>query len=83
MFGLGNIFGITLGNYLMTAGFRYYTGIASAIPSSADPAAFVSALNIAYLAAVGICTCATVGSLLRGKMRNENMGTMPIKERKL
>ena len=66
MFGLGNIFGITLGNFLMTAGFRYYTGIDTVIPSSANPAAFVSALNIAYLTAVGMYICAAAGTIMRG-----------------
>ena len=66
MFGLGNILGITLGSFLMTASFRFHTGLPEASPTTSDPAAFVAALNTTFLAAVMFSLIAAGCSLLRG-----------------
>ncbi len=67
MFGLGNILGITLGGFLMTASFRFHTGLSEALPTTADPSAFVAALNTTFLAAAGFSMVAMFFSLSRGK----------------
>lgn len=66
VFGLGNIFGITLGGFLMTAAFRFQTGMSTAVPSPANPTAFAAALNHTFLVVVGIAAVGTVLSLMRG-----------------
>jgi len=66
VFGLGNIFGITLGGFLMTAAFRFQTGLSTAVPSPANPTAFAAELNHTFLVVVGIAAVGTVLSLMRG-----------------
>ena len=66
MFGLGNIFGITLGSFLMTAAFRFHTGLSTATPSTADPTTFIAALNATFLVVVGIALGGVILSLMRG-----------------
>lgn len=67
MFGLGNILGITLGSFLMTSSFRFHSGFSAAAPTTANPTAFVAALNTTFLAGVAFSLIAAVCSLLRGK----------------
>ncbi|MFQ5538961.1 MAG: MFS transporter [Candidatus Binatia bacterium] len=67
MFGLGNTFGITLGSFLMTAAFRFHTGLSTATPTTENPAAFVASLNTTFLLVVGIAVLGMVLSLMRGK----------------
>ncbi|TAK08603.1 MFS transporter [bacterium] len=69
MFGLGNILGITLGSFLMTASFRFHSGLPEA--TAAEPAAFVAALNTTFLAAVAFSLIAAFCSLSRGNKATE------------
>lgn len=66
MFGLGNILGISLGSFLLTLAFRFHTGIPGAVPTPANPGAFVAALNYTFLAAIGISLVAMATSAMRG-----------------
>jgi len=67
MFGLGNIFGISLGSFLMTAAFRFHTGLLDAAPTTSNPAAFATALNYTFAASLGISLVAVACSVLRGR----------------
>jgi len=67
MFGLGNVFGITAGTFLMTAAFRLHTGVTDALPTAANPAAFVLAIQDTFLVTTGIAMVGVVCSLLRGR----------------
>ena len=71
MFGLGNILGITLGSFLMTASFRFHSGLPEASATTAEPAAFVAALNTTFLAAVAFSLIAAFCSLSRGNKATE------------
>ncbi len=66
MFGLGNVFGITVGNFLMTVAFRMHSGVPDALPAAADRAHFVLALQDTFLVTTGIALAAVACSLLRG-----------------
>ncbi len=66
MFGLGNVFGITVGNFLMTLAFRLHSGDPDALPAAADRAHFVLALQDTFLVTTGIALAAVACSLLRG-----------------
>ncbi len=66
MFGLGNVFGITVGNLLMTAAFRMHSGIADALPAATNQAPFVLALQDTFLVTTDIALVAAVCSVLRG-----------------
>lgn len=66
MFGLGNLFGITLASFLMTTAFQLYTGTSGTTPTPTVPAAFVAAMNYTFLAAIGIGLVATLSSAMRG-----------------
>ena len=66
MFGLGNVFGITVGNFLMTVAFRMHSGDPDALPAAADRAHFVLALQDTFLVTTGIALAAVACSLLRG-----------------
>ena len=66
MFGLGNVFGITVGNFLMTLAFRMHSGDPDALPAAADRAHFVLALQDTFLVTTGIALAAVACSLLRG-----------------
>jgi MFS family permease len=67
IFGLGSTFGISMGTLLLTAAFRYYSGDASATPTPAHPAVFVSAMNFTFFAAGIMGLMAMVCSAMRGK----------------
>src|SRR5262249_27100616 len=42
VFGISALLGISLGGALLTVAFRYYSGVAGATPSAAQPHAFVA-----------------------------------------
>ena len=67
IFGLGSTFGISMGTLLLTAAFRYYSGDASATPTPAHPAVFVSAMNSTFFAAGIMGLMAMACSAMRGK----------------
>lgn len=69
MFGLGNVFGITAGTFLMTAAFRFHSGVADAMPTAAEPGAFVLAIQDTFLITTGIAAAGVICSLLRGRSR--------------
>jgi MFS family permease len=69
MFGLGNTFGISMGTLLLTAAFRYYSGDASATPTPANPAVFVSAMNVTFFVGAVMGLVAMSCSVMRGKER--------------
>ncbi len=66
MFGLGNVFGVTVGNFLMTVAFRMHSGDPEALPAAADRAHFVLALQDTFLVTTGVAFVAVACSLLRG-----------------
>jgi len=66
MFSLGLILGISLGTFLMTTLFRFYTGLPTAVPNPLQPVAFVLALNAVFGIGVLICLAALVTSAMRG-----------------
>lgn len=67
MFGLGNVFGITVGTFLMTAAFRIHTGVPEALPTAANPGAFVLAIQDTFLITTGIAIVGVICSHLRGR----------------
>jgi EmrB/QacA subfamily drug resistance transporter len=71
MFGLGSTLGISLGTVLLTAAFRHYSGDATAIPTPANPAAFVSAMNFSFFMGGMMALVAMACSAMRGKQRGE------------
>ena len=71
MFGLGNILGITLGSFFMTASFRFHSGLPGASATTAEPSAFVAALNTTFLAAVAFSLIAAFCSLSSGNKATE------------
>ena len=70
MFGIGSTIGISLGTVLLTAAFRYYSGDATATPTPANPAVFVSAMNFSFLMGGMMALVAMTFSALRGKQKN-------------
>ena len=66
MFGLGNVFGVTVGNFLMTVAFRTHSGDPNALPTAADQGHFVLALQDTFLVTTGIAVVAVLCSVLRG-----------------
>ncbi len=68
MFGLGTTFGVSLATLLLTAAFRYYSGDATATPTAANPAAFVSAMNFSFAMGGIMALVAMTCSAMRGKL---------------
>ncbi len=68
-FGLGNVLGVALGGAIMTAAFEYHSGISGASPTTANPVAFVAALNTTLLAGMGASAVAFLTSAMRGEKR--------------
>ena len=66
MFGLGNLFGITLASFLMTTAFQIYTGTSGTSPTPTLPGAFVAAMNYTFLAGIGVGFVAIISSAMRG-----------------
>ena len=69
MFGIGSTIGISLGTVLLTAAFRYYSGDATATPTPANPAVFVSAMNFSFFMGGMMALVAMTFSALRGKQK--------------
>jgi EmrB/QacA subfamily drug resistance transporter len=68
-FGLGSVLGVTLGGVLMTAAFEHHTGLSGVSPTTANPVAFVAALNTTLLAGMGASAVAFFTSAMRVKKR--------------
>ena len=66
MFGLGNVFGVSVANFLMTMAFRMHSGNPDALPVAAERAHFVLALQDTFLITTGIAVAGMACSLLRG-----------------
>ena len=66
MFGLGNVSGIAMGSFLMTTAMELHGGVRDTITTTGDPYAFVAALKITFLAAMGVSLVAILTSLVRG-----------------
>jgi MFS family permease len=71
LFGLGSLLGISLAGLLLTALFRYYSGVPDATPSAALPGPFVAAMRATYALCLVVMALALVASLLRGGRRIE------------
>lgn len=69
-FNLGMILGISLGSLLMTKVFRLITGLATAIPSAAQPVPFVIAFNVVFGVGMALSLVALVTSAMRGAQLN-------------
>ena len=69
MFGIGSTIGISLGTVLLTAAFRYYSGDATATPTPANPAVFVSAMNFSFFMGGMMALVAMTFSAMRGKQK--------------
>ena len=54
IFGLGQMFGISLSGIFLTLAFRYYSGIPGTTPNPGDTQVFVASMNVTYLFALGI-----------------------------
>ena len=65
-FGVGNVLGIALGSFVMATAFEYYTRLAGASPTTENPAGFVAAINITFLAATVLSLGAVAASVARG-----------------
>jgi len=71
IFGISALLGISLGGVLLTLAFRYYSGVADATPSAAEPRAFVASMNVAYFACLALMVFALFASFLRGGTKIE------------
>lgn len=69
-FNLGQIFGVSLGSFLMTLTFQLHTGRSSGTPSTEEPTAFVSALNYTYVTSLVFIVIGLFTSLMRGPKTN-------------
>lgn len=63
IFGLGHLMGISTGKFLLTAAFQSYSGIPDAVPTPANPPAFVFAMSVTYLAGLVASLVALLTSL--------------------
>ena len=68
VFGLGNVLGIALGGLMMTAAFEYHTGLSGISPMTANPAAFVAALDTTVVVAAAATVIAIFTSGMRGRI---------------
>jgi EmrB/QacA subfamily drug resistance transporter len=66
IFGLGNTLGISVGGALLTIAFQHYSGLPGATPRPDSPSAFVSSMNVCYLAALLMSVVALCCSAMRG-----------------
>src|SRR2546427_7457773 len=71
IFGISALLGISLGGVLLTFAFRYFSGVADATPSAAEPRAFVAAMNVIYFACLTLMLVALGASFMRGGTRIE------------
>jgi EmrB/QacA subfamily drug resistance transporter len=68
-FGLGNVLGVAIGGFLMAMAFEHYTGLAGSSPTTQNPHAFVSALNVTFLAGAILSALAVLTSLPQTKQK--------------
>jgi EmrB/QacA subfamily drug resistance transporter len=66
VFGLGSTIGVSLGTFLLTAAFRYYSGDPAAIPTADNPAVFVRSMNFTFMMGGCMALAAMACSALRG-----------------
>jgi len=66
-FGLGGVLGVTLGGLVMSFAFERQTGISGASPTTANPVAFVAALNTTLLIGMAASAVAIFTSAMRGE----------------
>jgi MFS family permease len=71
VFGISALLGISLGGVLLTFAFRYFSGVPDATPSPTEPRAFVSAMNVIYLACFLLMLAALGASFMRGGTKIE------------
>ncbi len=71
VFGISALLGISLGGVLLTFAFRHFAGVPDATPSAAEPRAFVSAMNVIYLASLILMLVALGASFMRGGTKIE------------
>jgi MFS family permease len=71
VFGISALLGISLGGVLLTSAFRYFSGVSDATPSPTEPRAFVSAMNVIYLACFLLMLVALGASFMRGGTKIE------------
>jgi hypothetical protein len=71
VFGISSLLGISLGGVLLTFAFRHFSGMPDATPSAAAPLAFVSAMNVIYLACFLLMLVALGASFMRGGTKIE------------
>jgi EmrB/QacA subfamily drug resistance transporter len=71
IFGLGNMLGISVGGALLTIAFQHYSGIPGATPRPDIPLAFVSSMNVCYMAALLVSVVALGFSLMRGDAKSQ------------
>jgi len=69
VFGLGHLFGISLGGLLLTLMFQMYLADPEARPSPEQPVAFVAAMNATFMVCLGMSVIALLASILRGAKR--------------
>jgi len=65
-FGFGNVFGVSLSGLCMALAFEHFTGMGATSLTTANPVGFVAALNITFLAAIGLSVIALYTSAARG-----------------
>ncbi|MEX0803423.1 MAG: MFS transporter [Candidatus Binatia bacterium] len=63
-FGLGNVLGVALSSLLMSVTFEHYTGISGTALTTANPSAFVAALNTTFMAAAALSLVALATSIM-------------------
>lgn len=73
-FGLGNVFGVALGGLSMSLAFERYAGVPTTAITTADAAGFVGALNITFIAGLGLSLVGLVTSLIGGRDDEEQRG---------
>jgi MFS family permease len=71
VFGISSLLGISLGGVLLTFAFGHFSGVPDATPSAAQPLAFVSAMNVIYLACFLLMLVALGASFMRGGTKIE------------
>jgi EmrB/QacA subfamily drug resistance transporter len=73
-FGLGNVLGVAVGGFLMAIAFEHHTGLAGVAPTTENPAAFVAAFNVTFLAAAALSMAAVATSAALGGRRRVSPG---------
>jgi MFS family permease len=69
IFGLGHLLGISAAKLILALAFESYSGIPGAVPTAENPAAFVFAMSMTYVAGLAASAIALVTALL---IRNES-----------